>query len=213
MRIALENAAIGEGLGADVPPTTLAVASGKPVVVAVEGDEQPLLVSMLLGGRLKPESGRVLVGGEDDTDQLRARTALVDTPWVSEPTAGIDLRVIVAEEFSFAGMASGRRAVDVFLSRHGMEEYGSLPIRALPAGDRIRLFSELAMLRTGVDCIIVTSPERHGAGVEEWYRPLADIAERGVLVVIVTDVATAASLIALGAALPAAPASPASSES
>ena len=203
MRITLDDAAIGEGLGADVPPTSFSVVSGAPVALAVEGDELPLLISMLLGGRLKPESGRVLVDGRVDFAELRNRTALVDTPWVAEPSAGIDLRVIVAEEFAFAGQPTGRRAVDVFLSRHGLEEYGSLPIRSLPAGDRIRLFSELAVLRDEVDGIVVTSPERHGAGVEDWYEPLTGIAERGILVVIVTDVATAASLTALGAALPA----------
>jgi len=202
MRITLDGAAIGEGLGADVPTTSFTVQSGTPVALAVEGDELPLLISMMLGGRLKPQSGRVLIDDLDDDDLLRARTALVDTPWVAEPSPGIDLRVIVAEEFSFADQPTGRKAVDVFLSRHGLEDYATLPMRALPAGDRVRLFSELAVLRNDVGCIIVTSPERHGAGVEEWYEPLVGIAERGILVVIVTDVATSATLTALGAALP-----------
>jgi len=228
MRITLDGAGIGEGLGADVPTTSFTVQSGVPVALAVEGDELPLLISMMLGGRLKPQTGRVLIDDLDDDDLLRTRTALVDTPWVAEPSPGIDLRVIVAEEFSFADQPTGRKAVDVFLSRHGLEDYAALPIRALPAGDRVRLFSELAVLREDVAGIIVTSPERHGAGVEEWYEPLTGIAERGILVVIVTDVATAATLTALGAALPtfplgasdrdvpdldSAPTSPASSES
>ncbi len=200
--ISLDEAAIGSGLGADVPPLSVMVDSGAPVTIAVVGDERPLLVSMLLGGRLRPGSGRVLLDGVEDADALRRSTALVDTPWVSEPTAGIALRTIVTEEFSFASLPTSGRTVRQFLSRHGLEDYGPLPIRALPPGDRIRLFSELAVLREPIGAIIVTSPERHGGAASEWYGPLAAIAERGVLVAVVTDVATAASLVALGARTP-----------
>jgi ABC-2 type transport system ATP-binding protein len=202
MRVTLINAGVGEGLGADVPPVTLSVDEGTPVAIAVEGDEQPLLVSMLLGGRLRAEHGEVLVDDRDDLDRLREATALVDTPWVAEPTAGVALHTIVMEEFSFAGQPSSRHAVGTFLSRNGLEEYGPLAIRALPAAERIRLFSELAVLRPGTSMLIVTSPERHGAPAEDWYPALANIAERGIIVAIVTDVATAASLTALGARLP-----------
>jgi ABC-2 type transport system ATP-binding protein len=205
MLVTLDGAGIGEGLGADVPPISLDVHEGTPIAIAVEGDEQPLLVSMLLGGRLRADTGRVLLDGRDDTDALRAATALVDTPWVAEPAAGIALHTVVMEEFAFAGLPSSRRVVARELSRHGLEEYEQLPIRALPAGERIRLFSELAVLRPGVSMIIVTSPERHGATASDWYAPLAAIAERGIVVAIVTDVATAATLVPLGARTPSSP--------
>jgi hypothetical protein len=202
MRVTLDGAAIGEGLGADVPPTSLIVDQGRPVAIAVEGDEQPLFVSMLLGGRLRSDTGRVLIDDRDELDELREATALVDTPWVAEPTAGIALRTIVMEEFAFAGLPSSRRAVTAELERHGLKQYGALPVRALPAADRIRLFSELAVLRPGVSMIVVTSPERHGAAADDWYPALAAIADRGVIVAIVTDVATAATLVSLGARVP-----------
>jgi ABC-2 type transport system ATP-binding protein len=199
MKVTLVNAAIGEGLGADVPPVNLTADNGTPTAIAVEGDEQPLLISMMLGGRLRADHGDVLLNGERDLDRLRTATALVDTPWVAEPTAGVALRTIVMEEFSFAGQPSSRRAVSTFLRRHGLEEYGALPTRALPAVERIRLFSELAVIRPGVSMLIVTSPERHGAPAEDWYPSLAHIADRGIAVAIVTDFATASSLISLGA--------------
>jgi ABC-2 type transport system ATP-binding protein len=72
-------------------------------------------------------------------------------------------------------------------------------MRAVLPADRIRLLCELAVLRKGVDGIIVTSPERHGGEPTEWYGPLAALAERGVTVAIVTDYATAGMLVALGA--------------
>ena len=199
MRINLDSAAIGEGLGASVPPLTLAIADGAVSVLAVETAERPMLVSLLLGGRLKPDSGRVTIDGRENLDELRKRSALVDTPVVAEPTAGLSLASIVAEEFSFAGMPSSRRAVHQFLHRHGIAEYGSVPVRSLPPTFRTRLFSELALLRPGVNALIVTSPERHGGDPAEWYDSLAAIAERGATIVIVTDAATRGLLLGYGA--------------
>jgi ABC-2 type transport system ATP-binding protein len=151
MRVQLLQVAIGRGLGAAVPALDLIVDGPVPVVIAVQTDERPLLVSMLLAGRIRSDSGRVLVDDQENADELRRRTALVDTPIVAEPTAGISLKTVVAEEFS------------------------------------------------GVDGIIITSPERHGGEPTEWYGPLAALAERGVTVAIVTDYATAGMLVALGA--------------
>jgi ABC-2 type transport system ATP-binding protein len=205
MRVQLLQAAIGSGLGAAVPALDLIVDGPVPVVVAVQTDERPLLVSMLLAGRLRCDSGRVLVDGREDADQLRRRTALVDTPVVAEPTAGIALKTIVAEEFSFAGLPTSGRTVRSFLTDHDLADYTSLPVRTLPPADRIRLFSELAVLRDGVDGLVVTSPERHGGEPSQWYGPLAALAERGVTVTIVTDYATAEILVSLGARDGAAP--------
>lgn len=199
MRVQLERAAIGRGLGAAVPALDLIVDGPLPVVVAVQTDERPLLVSMLLAGRIRCDSGRVLVDGRDDADELRRRSALVDTPIVAEPTAGVALKTIVAEEFSFAGLPTSGRAVRAFLADHNLAEYASLPVRSLLPADRIRVLCELAVLRAGVDGIIVTSPERHGGEPSQWFGPLAGLAERGVTVTVVTDYATAAILVSLGA--------------
>jgi ABC-2 type transport system ATP-binding protein len=199
MNITFDSVTLGEGLGADLPPVTLTVGPGEPFVVAVESDERPLLVSMLLGARLRPDAGSILVDGTPDLDALRAQTALVDTPFVVEPPAGVSLASAVAEELSFSGRPSSRRAIAAFLDEHGLRDYAKLPIRILPAVDRVRLFAELALLRPGVRALILTSPERHGAAPDGWYPALADIASRGVTVVIVTDVATSDILIRLGA--------------
>ena len=198
MLITLDRAAIGAGLAAPVPALTLAAGPGVSVV-AVETAERPLLVSMLAGGRLRPDSGRVLVDGRDDDDALRAGSALVDTPVVAEPTAGIALATIVTEEFSFAGIPTAHGAVRAFLEAHELRGYAKLPVRSLPPADRVRLFSELALLRAGVRGLIITSPERHGGEPAAWYSALAAIASRGITVIVVTDAVTAATLTSLGA--------------
>ena len=211
MIIALESAAIGHGLAASVPPRTMTVTDGAPTVLAVETAERPMLVSLLLGGRIRPDAGRVTIDGRDDLDELRTRTALVDTPVVAEPTAGLSLASIVAEEFAFAGHPSSRREVRHYLKRLDLFDYAAVAVRSLPPLHRTRLFSELALLRPGVDALIVTSPERHGGDPAVWYDTLAEIAARGVAIVIVTDAATRGILLSCGArdALAPLPAEPA----
>ena len=199
MRVTLDGTSIGRGLGAAVPVLNLSVDAGVPSAIPVESDERPMLVSMLLAGRIRPDAGRILVDGRDDLDVLRVSTALVDTPVVAEPGSEIPLATILAEELSFASAASSRRAVRRLLDQHGLIDYARLPVRALPPVDRIRVFSELAVLRPGVTAIVVTSPERHGGESLGWYGPLAQIAARGVTVSIVTDRATADILYGLGA--------------
>lgn len=199
MQITLDNAAIGRGLGAAVPELSLEVAPGAPTVIAVETDERPMLVSMLIGGRVKPDAGGVYIDGSEDLGQLRRRTALVDTPFVAEPSPGVSLATVVAEEFSFSGGVTSRSRVRTFLAEHGLSDYARVPIRALPAAHRVRVLSELALLRPIVDALVITSPERHGGSPAEWYEYLASVAERGILVVVVTDLATSDILTGLGA--------------
>ena len=100
---------------------------------------------------------------------------------------------------SFSDLPNGRRALHDFLDSHGLADYARVPIRALPPTARIRLFAELALLRDGVRALLVTSPERHGAAPAEWYGELAEIAERGIGVVIITDALTSEALLKLGA--------------
>ena len=182
MRITLDEAAIGTGLGAAVPPLTLTADAGV-TVLAVETAERPLLVSMLLGGRLRADSGTIV------TDS--SRVALVDTPVVAEPVPGVSLMSVVTEEFSFAGRPASRGAVRAFLEEHELLGYAKVPVRALPPADRVRLFSELALLRDGVEALVVTSPERHGGNPADWFGTLTAIGERGITVIVVTDLPTA----------------------
>lgn len=195
MRIELDDAALGH----EVPALRVTVAPGAPVVIAVETDERPKLVSLLIGGRARTTAGAVRVDGIEDAAELRRRVALVDTPFASEPNPTVALRTAVAEELAFAGLPSGRRAVLGLLERHGLSDVAARSIVLLHTADRIRLLAELAVLRPGVDALVVTSPERHGGDPSAWFPALAEIAARGIAVAIVTDLATADILIPLGA--------------
>ena len=182
----MTDAAIGTGLAADLPALTLTIEAGEVTVIPVENDERPMVLSLLLGGRLALSAG----GITPHDSERRERVALVDTPFASEPSPGVALSVVVAEELSFARMPSTGKAVRAFLESHGLAEYASVPMRSLPSTARVLLLCELAAQRPGIDVLVVTSPERHGGDPAEWCSTLVAMTERGLTVVIITDTAT-----------------------
>ncbi len=197
MTISTRAAAVGTGPAAAVPALTESTPAGEVTVVAVEGDDRPMHVSLLLAGRLRADSGVVELDGRDDPDALRRRVALVDTPMVAEPDAGLAVRLVVAEELQFAGRPARRADVDALLRRHGIADAAREPFRALPTAARIRLLAELALARPGVDALVVTSPERHGGDPAAWYPHLAALAAVGRTIVVITDAPTARQLASL----------------
>lgn len=199
MSIELREAAVTGPRSAPLPPTSLLAPDATVTTIAVDTDERPMLLSLLIAGRVKPSSGRVLIDGVEDARALRRRVAVVDTPFTSEPHPALPLRTLVAEELGFAGRPS--RAADVHheLARLGLPDTARMPVRELGTTDRIRLLAELALARERIDTLVITSPERHGGDPVELAALFAGFAVRGVTVIVVTDAATDA---ALRAALP-----------
>ncbi len=163
-------------------------------MVAVETEQAPVLASLIAGGRMRPESGRVLLDGHEDAAAVRAAFALVDTPGVAEPFPVMTLRKVVREELAFAGQRPSRDHVDTVLDELGMRDHADTHVQRVPTDVRVRLLVELALLRDGVTGIVLTSPERHGGAVADWFAVVRDVARRGVTVVLVTSKAAAATV-------------------
>jgi hypothetical protein len=57
---------------------------------------------------------------------------------------------------------------------------------------RVRALTELALLRDGVDGLILVSPDRHGGDPLDWWRIATDLAARDVAVLAIAGFASAA---------------------
>ncbi|WFR68124.1 hypothetical protein P9139_07370 [Curtobacterium flaccumfaciens] len=194
MTLELDHVGIGEEPGAALPLVSAVAAPGRPGVVAVETEQAPVLASLVAGGRMRPETGRVLLDGHEDAAAIRKAFALVDTPGVAEPFPVMSVRKIVREELAFAGRRPSRQHVDTVLDELGLREYADTHVQRVPTDVRVRLLAELALLRDGVTGLVITSPERHGGAVEGWFAVVRDVARRGVTVVLVTSKAAAATV-------------------
>ncbi|MFZ6991312.1 hypothetical protein ACO0E1_05430 [Curtobacterium sp. RRHDQ66] len=198
----IDHAGIGEEPGAALPVVSAVAGPHRPGIVAVETEQAPVLASLVAGGRMKPETGRVLVDGHDDPAAIRRAFALVDTPGIAEPFPVMTLRRIVREELAFAERRPSREHVDTVLDELGMTAYADTHVQRVPTDVRVRLLVELALLRDGVTGLVITSPERHGGSVEGWFAVVRDVAMRGVTVLLVTSKAAAATAERLLATIP-----------
>jgi hypothetical protein len=191
MILELIDVALGTDPGAPLPPISAVARPGRPGIVGVETEQTPVVASLVAGGRMQPDSGTLTIDGVADDARIRRTVALVDTPGVAEPFPVMTLRRIVREELAFAGRRSGREAVGTVLEALDLAALADTPVQHVPTTARVRLLVELALLRDGVEGLVVTSPERHGGHVEDWFRVLLDVAERGITVLLVTSKAAA----------------------
>jgi len=189
--VTLDGVRVGGDAAPELPPTSLTFGGDAPTLAVAETGRRPVVLSLVAAGRMRIDAGRILVDGEPADRRLRAAVALVDTPTVGEPSEDVSLRAVVREELGFAGRSASRRAVDRILDAHDLRPLAGSPFRAIPPTARVRLLTDLAAARPGVEALVLTSPERHGGAPADWYGVVRDLTTRGVGVLVVTTTAIA----------------------
>jgi len=182
--------------GAALPPTSATFESGRASLARAETEQRPTVLGLIASGRMRPESGTVTIDGVTDYAAMRRRIALIDAPGVSEPAADVTVAGVVAEELMFAGRRSHPLAVRRCLRELHASEWSRSSIGTVPPAVRIRLLAELALLRTGVDALVIVSPDRHGGDPVDWWRFARELAGRDTAVLVVAGDASAAAIAA-----------------
>jgi hypothetical protein len=190
MRITLSNVTKGPKDSA-LPLTSLEFESGTATLARAETERRPTVLGLIASGRMRPDSGTVTLDGHTDYAGLRRHLALIDALGVSEPAADVTVAEVVAEELMFAGRLGHRRAVGVVLDELGLTDSSRANMADLAPDKRIRLLTELAVLRDDVRGVVLTSPDRHGGDPLGWWRIAGDLAERGYAVLVIAGDASA----------------------
>jgi len=191
MQVILSDVSQGPN-GRALPLTSLEFHSGSAALVPAETERRPTVLGLIASGRMRPDTGTVRLNGEADAAGLRLRVALVDAPDVSDPAADVTVARVVAEELSFAGRLGTGRATRNVLAGLGLLEQARLPMANLPPAARIRLLVELALLRDGVEAVVITAPDRHGGDPLAWWQLAQEIAGRGYAVLVIAGAAAVA---------------------
>lgn len=170
---------------AALPPTSLTYQNGEVTLIAAETERRPTMLGLLASGRMRPDTGTVTLNGEADAAALRRRVALVDAPEVSDPAPDVTVTRVVAEELMFAGRLGTPRATTRILTGLGMEGLARSSMADLAPSARIRLLTELATLRGGVEGLVLTAPDRHGGDPRDWWASAEALADRGYAVLVI----------------------------
>ena len=189
MEIELDRVAVGGRHGPMLTPTSLRLRSGERMLVVGEPGHGHTALALAATGRLRASSGTVLLDGRSTSSRrveraLRATTAVVDVPGISEPYEALPLRTLVAEELGLAGHRAYPRDVEAWLVAHDLLADAGRRVELLPAAVRTTVLTELAASRPGVGALALTLPDRHGGHPREWWALAADLARRGFAVLV-----------------------------
>ncbi|MFF1573389.1 hypothetical protein ACFVWR_11610 [Leifsonia sp. NPDC058292] len=195
MKIVLDSVTKGSR-NAALPPTSATFATGEVTLARAETEQRPTVLGLIASGRMRPDAGTVTIDGNTDYGAMRRKIALIDAPDVCEPAADVTVGGIVAEELMFAGRPSNPIAVNRALAELGASEWGRYAIGTVPPTVRIGLLAELALLRKGVEGLVITSPDRHGGDPNEWWELARRLAGRDLAILIVAGDASAAAIAA-----------------
>ena len=198
MRIVLSEVAKGRAERA-LPPTSTSFETGRATLALAETEQRPTVLGLVASGRMKIDSGEVVIDGRPDAKAIRRRVALVDAPVVSEPEPNVTVSGVVAEELMFAGHAPNPFAAARWLEGIGLDTLASLPIGNVDPAARVRLLLELAALRKDVEGLVLVAPDRHGGEPAAWWRIAEEFAERGYAVLVIAGQASQTALAAAGA--------------
>jgi len=190
MRVILSTVSKGAH-GSSLPSTSLEFVSGAVTLARAETERRPTVLGLIASGRMRADTGTVTIDGTANYSALRRRIALVDAPGVCEPADDVTVAQVVAEELMFAGLWGTRSRVGALLDSLDLSGDGNSAMADLAPIRRIRLLTELAVIRTGVDALVVCSPDRHGGDPLEWWPLLESLAARGYAVLAIAGDASA----------------------
>lgn len=193
MRIELRG--VGKGRRTRVlAPTTIGFESGRAMLARAETEQRPTVLGLIAAGRMRPDTGTVTIDGRADASAIRRTIALVDAPGVSDPAPDVTVAGVAAEELMFAGIPSNPVSVARWLDDLGLRDSARQPIATADPLVRLRLLTELAILRDGVEGLVLVSPDRHGGDPLEWWSLARDLADRGFAVLVIAGDASAAAI-------------------
>ena len=193
MKIALQDVSKGRN-GQALPSMSLEFHTGSVRFALAETEQRPTVLGLIASGRMRPDSGRVSIDGTADPKALRRRVALVDAPDVSDPHPDIALAGVVGEELMFAGVAATPLHARRWLTQLGFGELASVPIGNIDPAARVRILCELAVLRAGVEGVVLVSPDRHGGSPDGWWRIAGEFADRGYAMLVIVGGSAAVAL-------------------
>src|SRR4051794_30879589 len=136
MKIELIGVSKGRN-GSSLPETTVRFETDVATLARAETERRPTVLGLMASGRMRPDTGRVLIDGVADNAALRTRVALVDAPDVSDPAADVTVTGVVMEELMFAGLPGSRRDAMLTLAQLELGDYARTSMADLPPSVRV----------------------------------------------------------------------------
>jgi len=192
MRVEAITVSKGRG-GQALSPVSLAYESGQARLATAETEQRPTVLGLIASGRMRPDTGVVLIGGAENNSAVRRKVALVDAPDVSDPAPNVTVFTVVSEELMFAGRPSNPIATKAWLTEAGLLDISGPPS---PTSLRGSAADPTGAQRAAPGCggPRARSPDRHGGDPHVWWELAEEFAGRGLAVLVIAGQAAGAVL-------------------
>lgn len=126
---------------------------------------------------MRPSGGKVEWDGNAKITQLRAASAVVDSPGVNEPEDHLSVRDLVTEDLALIPRRyRGGLHSKSWLKVNRFEDIADLWTQQLDGGRRVDLLTALALANPHTDLLVLDSPDRHSGDPADWLPRLAELA-------------------------------------
>ena len=160
-----------------LPATSLQSGRGGLLLVTGARQDQRTALALTVSGRMTPSGGTAEWDGSAKTKQLRAASAVVDSPGVNEPEPHLSVRDLVTEDLALVPRRyRGTLLSKPWLKVNRFEDIAGLWVEQLDAGRRIELLTALALANPATDLLVLDSPDRHSGNPADWLPRLEQLA-------------------------------------
>ena len=162
MRVELRGASKGRNAQA-LAPTTIGFESGRATLARAETEQRPTVLGLLASGRMRPDSrhrhDRRASGCRHDPPHASPSSTrpACATPPPTSPSPASPPRSSCSPASRRTRSRSSR-----WLDELGLRDLARVPIANVDPSARLRLLTELAVLRDGVEGLVLVAPDRHG---------------------------------------------------
>ena len=161
-----------------LPATSLQSGRGGLLLVTGARQDQRTALALTMSGRMKPSGGTAEWDGSAKIKQLRAASAVVDSPGVNEPEPHLSVRDLVTEDLALVPRRyRGALLSKPWLKVNRFEDISGLWVEQLDAGRRIELLTALALANPNTDLLVLDSPDRHSGDPGDWLPRLEELAD------------------------------------
>lgn len=160
-----------------VAPISVQVQRGELQLLACEPQISRTALALVLSGRMKPSSGTVAWNSDPKLRTLRKRSALVDSPGISDPESHLKVRDLIAEDLGLIPGPSWRKpGARKWMAQHGFDDIANCWIDAIDPHRLFELQLLLAAENPRLELLVVDSPDRHNLDDGQWLETLEDFA-------------------------------------
>ena len=160
-----------------LPATSLQSGRGGLLLVTGARQDQRTALALTLSGRMRPSDGTAAWDGSPRIKQLRAASAVVDSPGVNDPEPHLSVRDLVTEDLALVPRRyRGTLLSKPWLKVNRFEDIAGLWVEQLAAARRIELLTALALANPNTDLLVLDSPDRHSGNPADWLSRLEQLA-------------------------------------